>query len=246
MRIFIACLTILMSASFAMAQGTVIKGKIIDQSTNEPVAGATVSTGPDNSTLTNANGEFEITVEDTYQNITVSAEGFGTQTIFLGGKTKVDVSLQNMTAKTSGNVLSTDDLGNQPVTDLEQSTQGRAAGVFVQNSGGKLGQGAKVRIRGGSSLTGSNEPLYVVDGVPLTSGNQSDIDPSTIESMEILKDAAATALYGTRAANGVVLINNYGFEDFDDTRIEVENFFKNKKTHFLQLMTGQAMVIKKE
>ena len=206
MRIFIACLTILMSASFAMAQGTVIKGKIIDQSTNEPVAGATVSTGPDNSTLTNANGEFELTVEDTYQNITVSAEGFGTQTIFLGGKTKVDVSLQNMTAKTSGNVLSTDDLGNQPVTDLEQSTQGRAAGVFVQNSGGKLGQGAKVRIRGGSSLTGSNEPLYVVDGVPLTSGNQSDIDPSTIESMEILKDAAATALYGTRAANGVVLI----------------------------------------
>ena len=207
MRIFIACLTILLSISSALAQGTVIKGKIIDQNTNEPIAGATVSAGSDNTTITNVNGEFQLTVDDTYQNITIVAEGFASQTIFLGGKTTLDVSMNSSKGTQSGgSVLSNDDLGSQPVTDLEQSAQGRAAGVFIQNSGGKLGQGAKVRIRGGSSLTGSNEPLYVVDGVPLTSGNQSDIDPSTIESMEILKDAAATALYGSRAANGVVII----------------------------------------
>ncbi|WP_258099991.1 SusC/RagA family TonB-linked outer membrane protein [Marinoscillum pacificum] len=223
MRIFIACLTILMSASFAMAQGTVIKGKIIDQSTNEPVAGATVSTGPDNSTLTNANGEFELTVEDTYQNITVSAEGFGTQTIFLGGKTKVDVSLSSNSFSNdplnvgfgksdkksiTGSVSSIkgDEGTSQPVLNLEQANQGKSTGLFVQSNGGNLGEAATVRVRGGSSLSNSNQPLYVVDGVPLASNAQSNIDPNNIESIEILKDASASAIYGSRAANGVIII----------------------------------------
>ncbi len=215
MRILIACLAILLSLGHTYAQGSVIKGQIIDQQTKVPIVGAVVSTENGNETLTNAQGEFELTVDDSYQSLTVSATGFGTQTIYLGGQTTLTLSLESNLSKPTANVLSSRQLGNQPVTDLEQSAQGRAAGVFIQNSGGKLGQGAQVRIRGGSSLTGSNEPLYVVDGVPLTSGNQSDIDPSTIESMEILKDAAATAIYGSRAANGVVLITtkkgNSGF-----------------------------------
>lgn len=197
----------LLSMHLGFSQGSLIQGKVIDEATNTPIAGATVSTGPNNQTVTNASGEFQLTVDDNYQSITITAIGYAPQTIFLGGKTTVDVSLLLKTSSSSSkNVLSSADLGTQPVTDLEQSAQGRASGVFIQNSGGKLGQGAKVRVRGGSSLTGSNEPLYVVNGVPLTSGNQSDIDPSTIESMEILKDASATALYGSRAANGVVLI----------------------------------------
>ncbi len=207
MRIIITCLAFILCAHAAMSQEMMLKGKIMNQSTNEPIAGATISTSPDNATLTNQNGEFELPITDGYQSVTIAAEGFATQTVFLGGKTTLDVTMQSKTpSERSGNTLASEDLGNQPVVDLEQSTQGRAAGVFVQNSGGQLGQGTKVRIRGGSSLTGSNEPLYVVDGVPLTSGNQSDIDPSSVASMEILKDAAATALYGSRASNGVVLI----------------------------------------
>lgn len=208
MRILITCLTILISIQWSWAQELVVEGKIIDQATNEPIVGALVSaTGTTNSTMTDINGAFKLSVSDAYQSITISADGFSPQEIFLGGKTKLDVSLKSTTGSVkTKNTLGSDDLGNQPVVDLEQSAQGRAAGVFVQNSGGKLGQGTKVRIRGGSSLTGSNEPLYVVDGVPLTSDNQSDIDPSSIESMEILKDAAATAIYGSRASNGVVLI----------------------------------------
>ncbi|MEQ8552690.1 MAG: SusC/RagA family TonB-linked outer membrane protein [Cyclobacteriaceae bacterium] len=208
MRIIITGLIVLLSCQWSWAQELSVEGKITDPATNEPIVGALVTvTGTSTSTLTNTQGEYKLSISDSYQSLTITADGYTTQEVFLGGKTKVDLSLKS-SASTNRlkNTLGSEDLGNQPVVDLEQSTQGRAAGVFVQNSGGKLGQGTKVRIRGGSSLTGSNEPLYVVDGVPLTSDNQSDIDPSTIESMEILKDAAATAIYGSRASNGVVLI----------------------------------------
>lgn len=98
------------------------------------------------------------------------------------------------------------DLSSQPVVEFEQTSQGKASGVLVQNTSGKLGEGTSVLIRGGTSLSSSNQPLYVVDGVPLSSGNQSDIDPNNIESIEVLKDASASAIYGSRAANGVILI----------------------------------------
>ncbi len=100
---------------------------------------------------------------------------------------------------------------------FESALQGRAAGVVIENTSGKVGQGIKVRIRGTSSISASSQPLYVVDGIPLTTASQSDINseptnplidinPNDIESVEILKDAAASAIYGARAANGVVLI----------------------------------------
>ena len=177
-----------------------------------------------NSTITDYEGFFEIEVPEGKDILIFSLEGYGTKEIELGNRSSVDVTLVKESDQKEGDVqvgygslskeemtssvssIDQDKLGTQPVVDLEQANQGRAAGVFIQNSGGKLGQGTRVRIRGGSSLSGSNEPLYVVDGVPLTSDNQSDIDPTTIESIEILKDASAAALYGSRAANGVVLI----------------------------------------
>ena len=97
-----------------------------------------------------------------------------------------------------------------PVADLSQTLQGRAAGVFVEAQNGKIGEGIKIRVRGASSLNGSNEPLYVVDGVPIVGGvygsATSDINFNDVESFDILKDAAASAIYGSRAANGVVII----------------------------------------
>ncbi|MEI9910065.1 MAG: TonB-dependent receptor plug domain-containing protein [Bacteroidota bacterium] len=93
---------------------------------------------------------------------------------------------------------------NMPVADLAQTLQGRAAGVFVEGQNGKIGEGIKIRIRGASSLNGSNEPLYVVDGVPLVGGvygsASSDINLNDVESFDILKDASAAAIYGSRAA----------------------------------------------
>ncbi|RYY52719.1 MAG: hypothetical protein EOO05_21685, partial [Chitinophagaceae bacterium] len=99
---------------------------------------------------------------------------------------------------------------NMPVPDLTQALQGRAAGVFVEGQNGKVGDGIKVRIRGGASISGSNSPLYVVDGVPIVGSlygsGTADINFDDVESFEILKDASAAAIYGSRASNGVVLI----------------------------------------
>lgn len=116
------------------------------------------------------------------------------------------------------NKVAAKEVENQPVQSFESAIQGRAPGVVIENSSGKVGQGIKVRIRGTSSISASSQPLYVIDGVPLTTASQSDINneptnplidlnPNDIESIEILKDAASSAIYGARAANGVVLIS---------------------------------------
>lgn len=100
---------------------------------------------------------------------------------------------------------------------MESAIQGRAAGVFVQQENGKLGQGIKVRVRGSSSITAGSQPLYVIDGIPMITDDFSsttaptnpmaDLNANDIESVEILKDAGAAAIYGSRASNGVVLIS---------------------------------------
>src|SRR5690606_6388435 len=102
---------------------------------------------------------------------------------------------------------------NIPVPNFTEALQGRLAGVFVESSSGKVGEGVKVRVRGTSSISSGSDPLFVVDGVPITatgslgySNPLSDINFTDIESFEVLKDASAAAIYGSRASNGVVLI----------------------------------------
>lgn len=126
-----------------------------------------------------------------------------------GTKSKVDVtgSTVHVGAK---------DVNNTPATSFESALQGRAAGVQVQQQNGKLGQGINIRIRGASSVSAGNEPLYVVDGIPVISASLStngaatdalaDLNMNDIESIDILKDASATAIYGSQGSNGVVLI----------------------------------------
>lgn len=223
MRIITASLILLLGSSLAIAQEMTVSGRVTTAS-GEGIPGVVVS--EDNataSTTTDATGTYQLSVTNSYGYLVFNHPEYGRQRIFINGQTSLNATLspglqrsdeistgfgtQSRSEITSSIAqISNEQLQNQPVVGLEQSSQGRAAGVLVQNSGGNLGQASRVRIRGGSSLSGSNEPLYVVDGVPLTSGNQSDIDPSSVESMEILKDASATAMYGSRAANGVVLI----------------------------------------
>lgn len=221
MKPILTCLACLIWVFTVSAQST-LQGTILDAN-NEAVAGATVKVaGTNNSTITDANGSFSLDLADGYETLVITAEGFATQRIYLTGQTSLNVSMQ---ASSTGNevnfgigtqnkdeltssVSSVDasDISPAPLINLEQANQGVTAGLFVQNSSGTLGQPTEVRIRGGSSLSASNQPLYVVDGVPLTSQNQSNINPSNIASIEILKDASATAIYGTRAANGVIII----------------------------------------
>src|SRR5699024_5162743 len=101
--------------------------------------------------------------------------------------------------------ISTEEIHNVPITSVAQGLRGRAAGVYVTPSDTKPGSGATVRIRGSRSINGSNDPLYVVDGVPI-SGGLRDISTASIKSIEILKDASATAIYGSRGSNGVVIV----------------------------------------
>ena len=119
--------------------------------------------------------------------------------------------------------VSADEIKDMALTSIEQGLQGRAAGVQVTQASGEPGGMATIRIRGGNSLQGGNEPLYVIDGFPIYNGGGTNrpgtganvnplasINPNDIESMEILKDASATAIYASRGANGVILITTKG------------------------------------
>ncbi|HEU0111191.1 MAG TPA: TonB-dependent receptor, partial [Flavisolibacter sp.] len=129
-----------------------------------------------------------------------------TEIVVVGYGTKIKKDLTGNIASVKGS-----DVANTPVPNFNQALQGRAAGVFVEANNGKVGEGVKVRIRGAGSISASNDPLYVIDGVPINTGGLSgnalaDINFNDIESFDILKDASAAAIYGSRAAGGVVLI----------------------------------------
>lgn len=218
---FLACLCL----NFAYAQ-TVVSGKVTEEGNDIGIPGVTVSAkGSTASTITNVYGEFNLEVPIGATALVFSFSGMLTKEVPLGASTVVNTSLQPDDTATASDAVSvgfgqqgasevtssiaqikSDDISDAPVVDLEQANQGRASGIFIQNNSGKLGEGTSIRIRGGSSLSSSNQPLYIIDGVPLASGSQNDINPANIESMEVLKDASAAAIYGSRAANGVIII----------------------------------------
>ncbi len=223
MRIIAACLLFLLSVNLSLAQDLYIAGTVTDAQ-GKPIPAVEVKVHETNAlTYTAADGSFRIALIDGYETLIFSIPGFKTQRIFAGGLTEMNVSLTESNkddddlsvgfGKQSKNEVTGSisqigggDVAASPLINLEQANQGKAAGMFIQNSSGKLGGNTTVRVRGGSSLSNSNQPLYVVDGVPLVSSNQSNINPSNIASIEILKDASAAAIYGSRAANGVVII----------------------------------------
>ncbi len=217
------------------AQERVITGKVTSQEDGSSLPGVNVVLkGTTTGTVTDADGKFSINASGANPVLVFSFIGLKTTEVTVGASSVVDVQLEpdakqlsevlvvgygsQIKQDVTGNIASVkgDAIRQLPVPSFDQALQGRAAGVFVEAGNGKLGQGIKVRIRGASSVSASNEPLYVVDGVPITSQNLSssvastnplvDINSNDIESVEILKDASAAAIYGSRAANGVVLI----------------------------------------
>ncbi|THH37748.1 SusC/RagA family TonB-linked outer membrane protein [Neolewinella litorea] len=217
-----------------MAQ-RVIEGTITDEG-GMPLIGASVlAQGTSTGTVSDIDGNFTLTVADEVTNLIVSYTGFATRVVPLDGSTTLEIILSEDAAQLSevvvvgygkqirstltGNVAQIDggDIENLPVSSVEQAMQGRSAGVFVQSVSGKPGGRINIRVRGSSSISAGNQPLYVVDGVPITSGTFSspgsgsqnflaDLNPNDVESIEILKDASAAAIYGSRAANGVILV----------------------------------------
>jgi TonB-linked SusC/RagA family outer membrane protein len=228
-------LLLLLVPSLGHAQDITVRGTVADASTDTPLPGATVSVqGTSRGTATSQDGSYELTAPSD-GTLVFSFVGYASQEIPVEGRATINVSLvpaeqkleelvvvgfgQQQEQEVTGSIsqVSAEDMEAAEVSSFEEALQGRTPGVQVTNSSGKLGQGIRVRIRGNSSVTGDNQPLYVVDGTPLNSDNLSDngapanplaqINVSDIESIEVLKDASATAIYGARASNGVVLIS---------------------------------------
>lgn len=207
----------------AYAQSKTVSGTVIDQ-TGEPIIGANVIVkGTTNGVITDLDGKFTLTNVPDKGTISVSFIGYKEQVIPVAGKTSLQVTLQEDNAMLDEVVVvgygvqkksdvtgamarvGSEELNVKPVSNAFEALQGKAAGVDITSSE-RPGTIGSIRIRGNRSLNAKNDPLYVVDGVPLNSGGIETLNPRDIESIDILKDASSTAIYGSRGANGVILV----------------------------------------
>ncbi len=225
--LFVACTF----AFQAFAQEFQVSGKISDATDGNSLPGATVMVkGTTNGALTDLDGKYSLKVKS--GNILVfSFIGYDTQEVTITSQREVNVSLKQSSttleqvvvigygqvkkadATGSISVTSSKDFNKGAITSPQDLLVGKSAGVVITNSGGAPGSGATIRIRGGSSLNASNDPLIIIDGVPIdnngvagSSNFLSFVNPNDIETFTVLKDASATAIYGSRASNGVILI----------------------------------------
>ncbi|WP_168761736.1 SusC/RagA family TonB-linked outer membrane protein [Chitinophaga polysaccharea] len=223
---FVCMIACLLFQQLTMAQGnsSTVEGNVLDAQ-KTPLVGVTVSIkGRSSGTQTDAKGHYRLQVKDPANaTLVFTFIGFSSVEEPIKGRTIIPVILQEDRKKleeivvvgygqqkkkdVTGAISSvgTKAIQDVPVTNPQQALQGRAPGVEVINNSAKPGDEPQVRIRGTRSLSAGNDPLYVVDGIPYA-GNLSDIGTGVIQSMDILKDASATAIYGSRGANGVVLI----------------------------------------
>jgi len=238
-----------------IAKSIEIKGRVLDER-DLPLTGAVVTVDGNNRffSVSDSKGEFNIKVNETAIYLTVNIMGYDIQRVILQkGKNNYEIKLlpkaidldevmvigygTTTVRDLTGSIASINskDISNRNVINATSLIQNMAAGVQVSQSTGRPGENVRVRVRGATSLTGSNEPLYVIDGVPMDdSFPLNGISPSDIESIDILKDASAAAIYGSRAANGVVIVTtkkgrpdekaSFSFNYFGSTDMQIENF----------------------
>ena len=216
------------------AQNIEISGVVTSEEDGSPLPGVNVVIkGTTHGVLTNAEGKFSISAPSN-ATLVISYIGFRSLEVPVNSRSVITIALASdeqlldeivvtgfgsqIKRELTGNIASIKgrEIENMPVASADIALQGKAAGVYINSGSGKLGQAISVRVRGNSSISASSEPLYVVDGMPVTTGDLSnygggtnpmaDLSPNDIESIEVLKDASAGAIYGSRAANGVVLI----------------------------------------
>ena len=236
-----------------------IGGQVTDGESGEPLPGVNVlAKGTALGTVTDVEGQYRLTVGDEVGILVFSSIGFISEEVKINGKNRIDLALtpdvqslsevvvvgygQQEKADVTGSIasISSEDIQSRPLPSFEGAIQGRASGVQVRQTGGELDGDFSIAIRGIGSVTGSNEPLYVVDGVPLFSQGFSTINPKDIESIDILKDASATAIYGARAANGVVIITTKsGQSGVTNVTFSAELGFENIAKTLDQLSTAQ-------
>ncbi|MBC3787512.1 SusC/RagA family TonB-linked outer membrane protein [Spirosoma utsteinense] len=237
-KLFLFVYFLYISTAILWAQNRTISGVVTSSEDSDGLPGINIMLkGTTTGTTSDASGSFRLSVPNQGGTLLVSSIGFESQEVAIGNQSSLTIKLQTDTKQLSevvitgygtqsqktltGSIASVSgkSIENIPAPSSDQLLQGRAAGVQVSANSGTPGGGIQVRVRGTTSINGSSDPLYVVDGIPIQSNNLSgiglggsttnpiaDINPSDIASIEILKDASATAIYGARAANGVVLI----------------------------------------
>jgi TonB-dependent SusC/RagA subfamily outer membrane receptor len=240
---------------FAVAQDRTITGKVIDEN-GSPVANASVIIKETKrGTTTDANGNFSILVDSRSQRLLFSYTGKTSEELSIGGRSIINVTLKAGDAslsevvvvaygtqskkKVTGAISKVEgaELENKPFSSFEQTLQGKVPGLLSTSPTGQPGGIQQVRIRGIGSITAGAAPLYVIDGVIVNTGDFSrlsntsnalaGINPNDIENISVLKDAAATALYGSRAGNGVILITTKkGRQGKSKLRLDAENRFR--------------------
>ena len=207
----------------ALAQNTSVTGKVVSADDQLPVPGATVMLkGTSTGSVTDLDGNYSLTVPNRDGTLVVSFVGYQTQEVAINNRSLVNITLATdlsdleevivigygevKKSNVTGSIVSVkaEDLTRVPTTNVMESLQGRLPGVDITRSSGQAGAGINITVRGNRSLTASNSPLFIVDGIQYS--NIQDLNPNDIQSMEVLKDAASTAIYGSRGANGVIIV----------------------------------------
>ncbi|RYF85325.1 MAG: SusC/RagA family protein, partial [Chitinophagaceae bacterium] len=239
----------LLTATFfalpAWAQNITVRGRVTNEN-NQPVSGASVVVkGTTNGTTTNDNGQYQISAPGN-GTLVISSVGYPSKEILIGNQTNHNVSLTSTSTDleqvvvvgygtqrreaVTGSVASIggEKLRDIPSANISQALQGRLAGVDISQTSTRPGATMQIRIRGTRSLTADNNPLIVLDGIPFP-GSIADIDPNDVKSLDVLKDASATAIYGSRGSNGVILITTNRGQKGQKARVSYNAYYGAQK-----------------
>ncbi len=234
---------LILGSAQLQAQKITVSGVVKDQETNEEMTGVTVlEEGTSNGAITDVNGAYTLTVSSEDAVLVFSFLGFTTVRETIAGRSVIDVSME-INVETLGEVivigygtqrkkeltgavssLQAEDITQFATSDIGASLQGQVAGVNVQASSGEPGANANIQIRGITSISGTNDPLFVIDGIPQPPGVVPNLSNNEIESMVILKDAASASIYGTRGAAGVILVTTKQGKE-GEFKVTAEGFY---------------------
>ena len=259
--LFVLSLFALMVSPTVFAQKGTVTGEVFDSS-NQPVIGASVyEKGTTNGTATDLDGKFMLNVRQS-ATLRISFVGYQTKDVVVDGShlrivlsdnsellNEVLVigygSVKRKDVTTAVSSVSTKDLAQRPIVSAAQGIEGKAAGISVMQANGQPGSAPTIRVRGTTSMNGSNDPLYVVDGVPMTDIGYLSADD--IDNMQILKDASSAAIYGSRAANGVIMITTkQGAKGVSKISFNAHYAFNNVRDKIKSLNTAQYKELQKE
>ena len=260
-KLFIAALTLLASAAISFAQNVNVSGTVTDAKNGEPVVGAAVQLKGSTTkySMTDIDGRYSLTVPSD-GTLSVSLLGYKTQEVAVAGRARIDIQLTEDTevlqdaivmgygsakkiSAITGSAATVNSklLQNAPVASVGDALQGQVAGLQVWSNSGEPSASVTMRIRGVNSINAGNSPLFILDGSPVPSSIFNMLNANDVENITVMKDASATAIYGSRAANGVVLITTKKGRTADKPVVTVRGQFgvSNMVNHQIPLMNSE-------